>query len=86
LTAFLLAPQVTPASGGVMTTMQLKMAVSGCPKKDFLPEVQWKCDGIDHAIGCTVSSWERPWAGDTLLSRPRCKKMPVIPNINKGLL
>ncbi|KAF4518146.1 hypothetical protein B566_EDAN008848 [Ephemera danica] len=70
----------TPGSGGVLTTMQIRLAPSLCPKHSADLDTQWRCAPSGQPIICTVSTWERPWRGDTLMSRPKCKRFSPPPN------
>lgn len=72
--------QTTPGSGGLLTTLQMRVASSACPKRSAVSEslgVEWQCAATGQPLVCTVSAWDRPWRGDTLMSHPRCKRIPV---------
>ncbi|XP_059483210.1 uncharacterized protein LOC132201224 isoform X2 [Neocloeon triangulifer] len=73
---------ITPGSGGMTTSIQLKLASTLCPKNS--QGVQWKCEAKGQPIFCSLSTFQRPWKDDILLSRPHCKLMPTVPIVGKS--
>nr|CAD7425771.1 unnamed protein product [Timema monikensis] len=70
---------LTPGSDSTLSTLDILVASTRCLKVEQLYDVfgngtDWrKCEVEDEVLYCSVSSWDRPWAVDTLYSQPDCR-------------
>nr|CAD7440070.1 unnamed protein product [Timema bartmani] len=70
---------LTPGSDSTLSTLDILVASTRCLKVEQPDDVfgngtDWrKCEVGDEVLYCSVSSWDRPWAADTLYSQPDCR-------------
>nr|CAD7396221.1 unnamed protein product [Timema poppensis] len=73
------ATELTPGSDSTLSTFDILVASTRCLKVEQLYDVfgngtDWrKCEVGDEVLYCSLSSWDRPWAVDTLYSQPDCR-------------